>query len=1053
MLPSLVEYVPMKKIYHGALQEIEKKLRDDIAFARRDDIFHPVVVLVPSNLAGVHLRRSLACSGGSFCRVRFLTPADLASMLAENNPDYSLHHREMPPFGEKWLVALTAYEAAGGYFGPVTGRPGFSEALLQTFQELEEAGLEQVPLAPGGDENRIAELQRLYRRYRELRRPFINREAAFTAAARLDRHPFFTIALYGIYRLSLPEKKLLSALAERNPVAVYWQESAIKFAAVKHLQRWFQQQGFTGERLPSRQDHSSNLASLQKHLFQPSHGETDPQNGDGSLEFICAPDEVGEVEEITREMIALARGGVRFGEMAVVLPQAGYAGMFAEKLAAAGIPYYLAGGLPLSRTRAGRSFLLLLEMIGSDYPRQKVMELFTYAPFDYRRVLKITSGSSANPVLWDHLTLQAGVIRGRRHWRETLVRFKQRLQRQAAADEEAGADEVAVRAREQLLQLEALLDFLELFFKMLHRFAGCRSWTDLTAAAEEPVGRLFYSGEEQQALLQLFKMLRRLDECGGEFALKPALELLRSSLQVATLPRGKFQHEGINLLPLSSAAALSFPVLFLPGLAEKIAPAPARPDPLLPELERIALSGELPLRRHKLDWEALLFTLAVGGAVQKAVLTWPRASAAGGREQLPSYFLSRCGEALCALRLGHDQLSRLPGYRYIAADSVRKNIANPISAVEYDLNCRSSLPREHLLEYYRLLSPGLSDLMAADLSRFHRRWTTYDGIFTRSDPKNLLAAHLARFDGTVSATALEDYARCPYSYFLKRLLGLSLLEEPETVLSVAPPERGRLLHRVLELFYSRAAGQGLLPVELYPEKCRSLMSLVCREQFDRVPAQERPPFSFLWQVQRRSFEETLQALLEWEIEAADGFVPTGFEVPFGSTGAAGTGELPVTLDLNSGKTLFFQGRIDRIDRRQGQVRVIDYKTGRKKFKDESMAGGEALQLPVYLLAAQRIFKPDEPEAAAAYAYHLSPQGVRTVLFSGDSWPEKEQLLGEAVEIIDEGIARGRYFPYPNPACRYCNYAEICGPDIDRIYRCKAADPILSSFLKLKEAFV
>lgn len=1053
MPPFLVEYVPMKRIYHGALKEIEKKLRNDIAFARRDDIFYPVVVLVPSNLAGVYLRRSLARSGGSYCRVRFLTLSDLASMLAENNPDYSLHHREMPPFGEKWLVALTAREAAGGYFGPVAGRPGFSEALLQTFQELEEAGLEQVPLAPGGDERRVTALQRLYRRYRELHRPFINREAAFTAAARLDRHPSFMVALYGIYQLSVPEKKLLAALAGRNPVTVYWQESAIEFAAVKHLQRWFQGQGFSKERLPSPQDEGGNLARLQKYLFQPSSGETAPENGDGSLEFISAPDEVGEVEEITREMITLARGGVRLGEMAVLLPQAGYAGMFAEKLAAAGIPYYLAGGLPLSRTRAGRSFLLVLEMIGSDYPRQKVTELFTYAPFDYRRILKITGGGSANPALWDHLTLQAGVIKGRRHWNEALERFKRRLQGKAGADENAEADGATVRAREQLLQLELLLDFLQLFFKLLHRFDRCRSWTGLTAAAEELVGRLFYSGEEQQALLQLFKRLRRLDECGGEFALKPALELLRSSLQVTALPRGKFQQEGVNLLPLSSAAALRFPVMFFPGLAEKIAPAPARPDPLLPELERIALAGELPLRRHKLDYEALLFTLAVGGAAQKAVLTWPRASAAGSREQLPSYFLSRCGEALCAFRLGHDQLFRLPGYRYIAADSVKKNIANPISAVEYDLNCCSSLPRAQLLEYYRLLAPALSDLLAADLSRLQRRWTTYDGIFTRSDSQNLLAARLARSGGHISATALEDYARCPYSFLLKRLLGLAPLEEPEALLGLAPLERGRLLHRVLELFYSRAAGQGLLPVELYPEKCRSLMSLVCREQFDRVPVQERPAFSFLWQLQRRLFEETLQALLEWEIEAAGGFIPTGFEVPFGADGAAGTGEIPVALGLNSGKTLFFQGRIDRIDRRKGQVRVIDYKTGRKKFKDGSMAGGEALQLPVYLLAALRIFQPEEPEAAAAYAYHLSPQGVKTVLYSGDSWPEKEQLLREAVEIIDEGIARGRYFPYPNPACRYCNYTEICGPDIERIYRRKAADPILSSFLKLKEAFV
>ena len=1046
----LVEYVPMKKIYHGALPQLEQKLWDDIALAKQGDIFRPVFVLVPSNLAGVCLRRSLARFGGSYCRIRFLTLSDLASTLAEKSPGYALCNKELPPFGEKWLVALTAREAMEGYFGPVAGRPGFSEALLQTFRELEEAGLEQVPLARGGDERRIAELQRLYERYRELRRPFTSREKTFAAACESKGGPSFFTALYGIYQLSTPEKKLLSSLAEQNPVALYWQESAAGFAAVKQLQLWFQEQGFFSEQLPPPGDESSNLARLQRELFQESpEKKADAKSGDGSLEFVSAPDEVGEVEEITREMINLARKGRRFGEMAVLLPQASYAGLFMEKLTAAGIPYFLAGGLALSRTRAGRSFLLALELIGSDYPRQKVMELLTYAPFDYDHVLDRKAEGRANPVLWDYLTLQAGVIKGRRHWHETLERYRKRLQGRVKAGERQEPGLPESRAGEQLLQVELLLSFIRIFFKMLGQFSGCRSWTDLSTAAEKLAGRFFHPGEEQQALLHLFKRLRRLDECGGEFALRPALELLRSSLESTALPRGKFQQEGVNLLPLSSAAALRFPFIFFPGLAEKIVPAPAKPDPLLPEPERRALSGQLPLRRHKLEQETLIFALAMGGAEKKAVLTWPRSSAAGGREQLPSYFLSRCGEALCTVRPGYEQLSLLPGYRHIYGDWGRKKIADPVTAVEYDLNCSSRLTQRQLLQYYRLLSPALSRLLAADLGRLHRAWTTYDGIFTQSAPQKLLAAALELSGEAVSATVLEDYARCPYNFFLKRLLRLAPLEEPEALLSMEALERGRLLHQILELFYRSAAEQGLLPVERNYEECRSLLSRVCREQFDRVPPQERPPFSFLWELQQRSFEETLQALLDWEVDAAEGYIPAGFEVSFGAAGGGGA----VTLDLGSDKRISFRGRIDRVDRRSGELRVIDYKTGRKRFKDESFSGGEALQLPVYLLAAGKIFQTAPSDSAAAYFYHLSPQGVKTVLFSGRSWSEKEEFLREAVAIIDEGIAAGRYFPYPQQACRYCDYADICGPDIERIFRRKAADPLLSSFLKLKEDFV
>lgn len=1037
----------MKRIYLGDLPEIERKLSGDIAAAKRGMPFQPVVVVVPSNLTGVYLRRSLARHVGSYCNVRFATLNDLARELAAASTDAGIL-QALPPFAETWLAALTAREAADGYFGPVAGHPGFSEALLQTFRELEDAGLKQVPLPGDGDQRRITALQRLYQRYRELRRPFVSRETTFTAAARVKPPVPPMIALYGIYELSTLERELLASLAAHRGAAVYWQRSAADFAPVKQLLRWFQQLGFTVEQLPTLRSGENNLVRLQNCLFQDRAGNSASAVADQSLAFISAADEVGEAEEITREIIDLAREGLRFGEIAVLFPQPVYAGLLREKFAALGIPCYLAGGLSLAQTRAGRAFMLVLELIGSDYSRQRVSELLSYAPFNYGQILK--KGEAANPASWDYLAREAGVIKGRRQWREALEHLQRRLRGRVGTNKNEDPTAPSVRAGEQLVQVELLLAFINLLFRMIDSFSACRSWKDLTVAAGELLERFFHPGEEREALIRLIKRLARLDECGGGFISKPALDLIRSALQAAALPCGRFQQEGVNLLPLSSAAALRFSVIFIPGMAEKIIPSPVSPDPLLTEPERRALQGKLPLRRRGLDLEALRFTLAVGGAVQKLILTWPRASATGSREQLPSLYLSHCGEALCAVRPGHDQLSQLPGYRYLAADSGEEDPADSVTAVEYDLSWGRSLPKTQLLQYYRRLSPQLGDLVTADLSRLSQRWSSYDAIFTREGPCSLLAGHLNRGGAYFSVTALEDYARCPYSYFLKRLLRLTPLEEPETLLSMAPLARGRLLHKILEEFYRCAAQQELLPVERFPEKCRSLLSRVSRAHFLKVAPEDQPPFPFLWELQRRSFEETLQALLDWEIEGADGFIPGGFEVSFGPSG---DDQPAVVLDLPSGKELFFRGRIDRVDRRGAQIRVIDYKTGRKRIKNESFAGGEALQLPVYLLAAGQIYALAELESAAAYAYHLSPGGVKTVTFSGDSWEQKCLLLQEAAEIIYEGIAAGRFFPYPNPACRYCDYAAVCGPDIGKLYRRKAADPLLASFLKLKEDFV
>lgn len=1035
----------MRKLYLGPLQVLERKLFEDITAAKSEDPFHPVIVAVESNLAGVYLGRALA-QYGSHCRVSFVTLPDLAAGLAGKTAEYDAR-KLLPPFGEEWLAALTAREAGSGYFGPVAGRPGFRKALLQTFRELEEAGLQQIPLPPGGDARRIGELQRLFDRFRELRRPFANRTEAFALAARRAPAEPFSLALYGHYILSVPEKKLLAFLAGHAGISVYWQETALSSALAEETLGWYVEQAFTLERLQPSTPLRSNLARLQGGLFQDNPAKSGaPPAGDDSLEFICTPDEIREAEEITREIIRLARAGVRFGEMAVLLPHPLYSRLIGERLASAGIPCYLAGGEPLAGTRTGRTFLMLLEMMGGDYSRREVIELLGHAPFDYRRILG--AESLTGPSFWDYLTRQAGVIKGRRQWGEALDRHRRQLLRRAENEADSGAGPERGGLRSQIEALDLLLDFIQMLFDALEGFANWRSWRDLHGGAGEFILRFFRPGEEREALRHLLNKMRRLDECGGDFDLAAALDLLKSAIQSAALPKGRFQHEGVNLLPVGTAAGLRFNFLFIPGLAEGLIPAPVKKDPLLPEAERLALGEVPPLRRRSLELEALRFGLVLGGAARKAVLTWPRTSAAGSREQLPSFFLSRCGEALLGLRPGYEQLYLLPGYRYIPSAAQEGIVDDPITGAEYDLNCCRGLPRQlQPIHYYRRLSTDLDRLIKADLARRGGRLGPHEGLFTpRGAPREMLAARLAAWGGSFSATALEEYARCPFSFFLKRLLRLAPLEEPGEILGMEPLQRGRLIHLILEQFYRRAAAEGLLPVDRHPAACRTLLDRVAGEAFGALPPEELPAYPLLRQLQQRSLEEMLLAFLDWEIDTAAGYMPLGFELTFGLPGSGD----PVSLSLPRGKKIHFRGRIDRIDRCGGRIRVIDYKTGRKRLKDESLSGGEALQLPVYLLAAGVLFKLPHPGEVEAYAYHLSPGGVKTVLFSGRTWPEKERSLQETAAVLYRGITAGQFFPYPNPGCRYCDYREICGPAKERNFRLKSGDPLLRDFTGMKE---
>ena len=103
----------------------------------------------------------------------------------------------------------------------------------------------------------------------------------------------------------------------------------------------------------------SNLLRLQEGIFERS-SPGDAGAADDSLRFTCVPDEISEAESITREIVTLAGSGIPFREMAVAVKEPASAGLLQDKLAEAGIPAYLAAGIPLAQTRTGKSLLLFL---------------------------------------------------------------------------------------------------------------------------------------------------------------------------------------------------------------------------------------------------------------------------------------------------------------------------------------------------------------------------------------------------------------------------------------------------------------------------------------------------------------------------------------------------------------------------------------------------------------------------------------------------------------------------------------------------------------------
>ncbi|WP_375477224.1 RecB family exonuclease [uncultured Jatrophihabitans sp.] len=126
--------------------------------------------------------------------------------------------------------------------------------------------------------------------------------------------------------------------------------------------------------------------------------------------------------------------------------------------------------------------------------------------------------------------------------------------------------------------------------------------------------------------------------------------------------------------------------------------------------------------------------------------------------------------------------------------------------------------------------------------------------------------------------------------------------------------------------------------------------------------------------------------------------------------------------------LAVSGRVDRIDDRDGELVVVDYKTGRRPLTEDDARGSQALAL--YALGAQRTLRRDcvrvelhhLPSGSVVSADH-TPQSLQRHVTRAESVAED---IVAATDTLAAGADADEVFPAaPGPGCSWCDFRRHC----------------------------
>jgi ATP-dependent helicase/nuclease subunit B len=1005
-------------------------LIEELAAICRERPLEEKILVAPSLAIGHTLAERLAREGHPWIHLRVATLRTLAADVA--GPELAREGRRILSRAQALALveqACVEEPETDSYFGALRDRPGLHRAVHIALDELRGAGLtaESLPANAFADPRKHRELSAIFRRY----------------VAGLESGPYAD----GIEVLRRAAASLTSP-RRRSEAPVYLLLAGTELSS---LERRFLHALAAGRLLEIEGDPPEKWTDSARHA-----------------DFFRATGEENEIREVFRRVLAR---GIPFDEVEILhTDSAVYPALAWELAREQDIASTFAEGVAVAYTRPGQAALAFLDWIAGDFDAEALRRVLASEAVGFPP--PAPGAEAVGPRAAARALRDAEIGWGRERHVSCLERLVAGLERpQVPARHGQDESEVQSRARQSARRrrLEAARAARTFAVRALELAPiagpeGCdlgslaggarifvaefsRVGDELDAAARTALDALFHELEELMPL--------RLDAEVG-------CERLRDAVSRLAIASDRPRPGRMHIAHFRSGGYSGRPHTFFLGLDENRVPGRDLEDPVLLDEERRRINDSIPDASLALGREQPRETARALRACMSRV--------SGGLTASYSSYdvrnLSQAGEpgaspfVLEAFR----ESSRRPeaDFTDLAAALARPAGFVPergmvLDETEWWLErlSRTDLAPGAAAPLVRAVYPWLGRGLRASQARDSEAFTVWDGRLASPAPELDPRAGGEPF----SPSRVEQLARCPYSYFLRHVLGIEPLaeREPDRTRWLEPMDEGSLLHEVFRQFFEDVTAAGEKPKASHLPRLLEIANERMEAWKERIP----PKNELALGQTEANVLFACRTFLRLEEEHCRNVTPRYYEVPFGRprelsrTRCDIASAEPVAVDAGGGRSFLLRGSIDRVDEApDGTFHVWDYKTGGagKIREGVGLRGGRQIQPALYALALEALLAAAGRPARVSRSGYFFPgrRGEGQRLEVPLDREETRAVLAALFDLVAAG-----YFPHAvaEDDCRFCDFQEVCGgagPASKRAASKLAAgeDPTLSAFFQL-----